>query len=643
MVAVVFLPLVGAFIAGFFGRFIGDRGAQLVTCAAMSIAAVLGVLYFFQVAVGGHPATIHLLTWIDTGDLRVEWALRFDTLSAVMVGVVSVVSCMVHIYSVGYMAEDKCIPRFMAYLSLFTFFMLMLVTADNFVQLFFGWEGVGLCSYLLVGFWNDRPAANAAAIKAFVVNRIGDFGFSLGIFAVYEIFGSLQFDTVFAAAPDMVHDTIPFLGYQPDALSVTCILLFVGAMGKSAQIILHTWLPDAMEGPTPVSALIHAATMVTAGVFMVARFSPLFEYAPAALAVVCVIGGTTAIFAASIGLVQPDIKRVIAYSTCSQLGYMFIAAGVSAYDAAIFHLMTHAFFKALLFLGSGCVIHALSGDQDMRRMGGLRRILPWTCALMWIGSLSLAGIFPFSGYYSKDVILESAWASGSGVGLYAFCLGIVAAFMTAFYSWRLLFLTFEGKPRAAPETMHHAHEAPWVMIAPLLLLATGAVVAGRLGFNLFVGDGRADFWRDSILVLPAHDSIEGAHHAPFYISYLPLVLGLLGIATAWYMYIRKTGVPAQLAQSFRPIYTFLLHKWYFDELYDFLFVRPAFWLGRGLWKRGDGTVIDGFGPDGVSEVTIDFSVIVSRLQTGYLYHYAFAMLIGVVVLVSWYYLLPLVW
>jgi NADH-quinone oxidoreductase subunit L len=398
-----------------------------------------------------------------------------------------------------------------------------------------------------------------------------------------------------------------------------------------------------MEGPTPVSALIHAATMVTAGVFMVARFSPLFEYAPAALAVVCVIGGTTAIFAASIGLVQPDIKRVIAYSTCSQLGYMFLAAGVSAYDAAIFHLMTHAFFKALLFLGSGCVIHALSGDQDMRRMGGLGRFLPWTRALMWIGSLALAGIWPFAGYYSKDVILEAAWASGSGVGLYAFCLGIVAAFMTAFYSWRLLFLTFQGTPRAAPETMRHAHEAPWVMIAPLLLLATGAVVAGRLGFNLFVGDGRADFWRDSILVLPAHDTIEGAHHAPFLISILPLVLGLLGIATAWYMYIRQTGLPAQLAQTFRPIYTFLLHKWYFDELYDFLFVRPAFWLGRNLWKRGDGTVIDGFGPDGVSEATIDFSVIVSRLQTGYLYHYAFAMLIGVVVLVSWYYLLPLVW
>jgi len=643
MVAVVFLPLLGAFIAGFFGRFIGDRGAQLVTCTAMVIAAVLGGVFFVSVAINGHLATVHLLTWIDTGDLSVEWALRFDPLSAVMVGVVTLVSCMVHIYSIGYMEHDNSIPRFMAYLSMFTFFMLMLVTADNFVQLFFGWEGVGLSSYLLVGFWYDRPSANAAAIKAFVVNRVGDFGFALGIFAVYEIFGSLQFDTVFAAAPDMVGHTTPFLGYPHDALTVTCILLFVGAMGKSAQIILHTWLPDAMEGPTPVSALIHAATMVTAGVFMVARLSPLFEYAPVARDVVCVIGGTTCIFAASIGLVQPDIKRVIAYSTCSQLGYMFLAAGVSAYDASIFHLMTHAFFKALLFLGSGCVIHALSGDQDMRRMGGLGRFLPWTRALMWIGSLALAGIWPFAGYYSKDVILESAWASGSGVGLYAFCLGVLAAFMTAYYSWRLLFLTFQGTPRASPETMHHAHEAPWVMIAPLLVLATGAVLAGRLGYNLFVGEGRAGFWRDSILVLSSHDSVEAAHHVPFFISYMPLVLGLLGIWAAWYAYISKPDLPGIWARNFRPIYLFLLNKWYFDELYDFLFVRPAFWLGHGLWKKGDGAVIDGLGPDGVSEATVDFSVIVSRLQTGYMFHYAFAMLIGVVLLVSWYYLLPLVW
>src|SRR5690348_13381112 len=401
---------------------------------------------------------------MDTGDLQVEWALRLDTLSAVMVAVVTVVSTMVHVYSVGYMAHDHSIPRFMSYLSIFTFFMLMLVTADNFVQLFFGWEGVGLASYLLIGFWYDRPSANAAAIKAFVVNRVGDFGFALGIFAVFYLFGSLQFDTVFAAAPEVAKGSLNFLGHPFPALTVTCLLLFVGAMGKSAQLGLHTWLPDAMEGPTPVSALIHAATMVTAGVFMVARLSPLFEYAPVALAVVCVIGGTTAIFAASVGMAQNDIKRVIAYSTCSQLGYMFFAAGVSAYSAAIFHLMTHAFFKALLFLGAGSVIHALSGEQDMRKMGGIWRLVPITYALMWIGSLALAGIPPFAGYFSKDVILEAAWASGSGVGLYAFWLGIFAAFLTAFYSWRLIFLTFHGRPRASDEAMHHVHESPQVMI-----------------------------------------------------------------------------------------------------------------------------------------------------------------------------------
>ena len=494
-VAAIFLPLLAAFITGFFGRWIGDRGAQLVTCSAMALSAVLGIVLFFDVAIAGHNRIVDLFTWIDTGDLQVAWALRFDTLSAVMVAVVTLVSCMVHIYSVGYMAHDHSIPRFMAYLSLFTFFMLMLVTADNFVQLFFGWEGVGLSSYLLIGFWYDRPSANAAAIKAFVVNRIGDFGFALGIFAVYEIFGSLQFDTVFAAAPDVAHNTIDFLGHQVDALTVTCILLFIGAMGKSAQLGLHTWLPDAMEGPTPVSALIHAATMVTAGVFMVCRFSPLFEYSSTALAVVVVVGGSTAIFAASIGMAQTDIKRVIAYSTCSQLGYMFFAAGVSAYGAAMFHLMTHAFFKALLFLCAGSVIHAVGGEQDMRKMGGLWRYIKMTAILMWIGSLALAGIPPFAGFFSKDKILEAAWAAGTGVGTYAFWLGTFAAFLTAFYSWRLLFLTFNGKPRAEPHVMEHVHESPPVMIWPLVVLATGAVFAGMIGVHYFVGEGRQEFWR----------------------------------------------------------------------------------------------------------------------------------------------------
>ncbi len=637
-VAAVFLPLLGAFIAGFFGRWIGDRGAQLVACAGLLLSAVFGVLIFVDVVFHGHSTTTELFTWIDTGELQVDWALRFDPLSAVMVAVVTVVSSMVHIYSIGYMAHDKGIPRFMAYLSFFTFFMLMLVTSDNFVQLFFGWEGVGLCSYLLVGFWYDRPSANAAAIKAFVVNRIGDFGFALGIFAVYALFGSLHFGTVFDAAPNFAHTSFTFLGWQVDALTVTCILLFIGAMGKSAQIGLHVWLPDAMEGPTPVSALIHAATMVTAGVFMVARLSPLFEYAPIALAVVCVVGGTTAMFAATIGMAQNDIKRVIAYSTCSQLGYMFFAAGVSAYSAAIFHLMTHAFFKALLFLGSGSVIHAMSGEQDMRKMGGLWRLVPVTYALMWIGSLALAGIPPFAGYFSKDAIIEAAWASGTAFGHYAFWLGTLAAFLTAFYSWRLIFLTFHGKPRAEPEVMHHVHESPKVMILPLFVLAAGAIFAGWLGYNDFVGEGRDNFWRDSILVLPQHASLAAvaAHHLPGWVETLPLAMGLAGIAVAWLAYIWRPGIPAIAAHRFRAIYRFLLNKWYFDELYDAVLVRPLMALGVEFWKTGDGAVIDGLGPDGVAATTTRLSVRASRLQTGYLYHYAFVMLIGVVLLVSWY-------
>jgi len=434
----------------------------------------------------------------------------------------------------------------------------------------------------------------------------------------------------------VAHNTIPFLGFDVDAITIACILLFIGAMGKSAQLGLHTWLPDAMEGPTPVSALIHAATMVTAGVFMLARLSPLFEYSPVALGIVVVVGGTTAIFAASIGMAQNDIKRVIAYSTCSQLGYMFFAAGVSAYGAAMFHLITHAFFKALLFLGAGSVIHAVSGEQDMRKMGGLRSLIPATYVLMWIGSLSLAGIWPFAGYYSKDTILEAAWAAGGFIGNYAYCLGILTAFLTAFYSWRLLFMTFHGKPRASREVMNHVHESPKVMILPLVVLAVGAIFAGMIGFHDFVGEGRDAFWRDSILVLADHDSIEGAHHAPFWVSTLPLAVGLLGIFLAWVAYIKWPEIPARTAKTFHALYLFLLNKWYFDELYDFLFVRPAMALGRILWKDGDGKVIDGFGPDGISTVTRGLSVLASRLQTGYLYHYAFAMLIGVVALVSWY-------
>jgi NADH-quinone oxidoreductase subunit L len=635
-IVAVFLPLVAAFIAGFFGRLIGDRAAQLVTAGAMCVAGLCGIASFYDVVVLGHVRTVELFTWFSVGELQVDWALRLDTLSAVMLMMVSVVSAAIHIYSIGYMSHDKSIPRFMSYLSFFTFFMLALVTADNFVQMFFGWEGVGLCSYLLIGFWYDRDTADAAAIKAFVVNRIGDFGFLLGIFAVFFIFGSLQFDAVFAGAPDIAGNTITFLSWQLDALTVTCILLFVGAMGKSAQIGLHTWLPDAMEGPTPVSALIHAATMVTAGVFMVARLSPLFEYAPNALAFVAVIGGTTAIFAASVGMVQNDIKRVIAYSTCSQLGYMFFAAGVSAYSAAMLHLFTHAFFKALLFLGAGSVIHAMSGEQDMRKMGGIWRQVPVTYAVMWVGSLALAGIPWFSGYFSKDTILEAAWAAETGVGYYAYWMGVFAAFLTAFYSWRLLIMTFHGAPRASDEVMHHVHESPMVMLAPLIFLSLGAVFAGGIAESFFVGEDRAAFWGNSILVLSEHDPLENIHHIPAIIGMLPLIAGVLGIAVAYYCYMFRPDLPAVIAARVRPLYLFLLDKWYFDELYDRLFVRTAFWGGRFLWKQGDGATIDGLGPDGISAQTIAMAVRAGRLQTGYLYHYAFAILIGAVIMVSWY-------
>ena len=633
---IVLLPLLASFISGFFGRAIGDRGAQLVTCGGMCISAVLAIVLFPQILAHEDPQVVPMFQWIVSGGVDVEWSLRLDTLSGVMLLVVSIVSAMVHIYAIGYMHGDPGIPRFMAYLSLFTFFMLALVTANNFVQLFFGWEGVGLCSYLLVGFWYDRPSANAAAIKAFFVNRIGDFGFSLGIFATFVIFGSLDFDTVFGKAPAAVGTTISFLGWQVPSLTLACILLFIGAMGKSAQLGLHTWLPDAMEGPTPVSALIHAATMVTAGVFMVARLSPMFEYAPSALAVVGVIGGTTAFFAGTIGMAQNDIKRVIAYSTCSQLGYMFFGAGVSAYGAAIFHLFTHAFFKALLFLCAGSVIHAMSAEQDMRRMGGLWKKIPYTYALMWIGSLSLAGIPFFSGYFSKDSILESAWLAGTPVGKYSYTLGVLTAFLTAFYSWRLLIMTFHGESRADHETQHHIHESPWVMLAPLFVLAAGAIFAGFLFEGWFVGAERSEFWKHAILVLPQHQTLGSGRELPVLIAFLPLIAGIIGIVLAYLCYMFRPDIPERVSTQFRALYLFLLNKWYFDELYDRLFVRTAFSLGDGLWKTGDGAIIDGLGPDGIAAATRELAREASRLQTGYVYHYAFAMLIGVVALVTWY-------
>ena len=630
----VFLPLIGAAIAGPFGRLIGDRASQYVTCGALIGSAAISTLILYEVALGGEPRSIVLFSWMTSGTFDVVWSLRFDQLAAVMVFVVSVVSACVHVYSIGYMHHDPSIPRFMAYLSLFTFFMLALVTADNLLQLFFGWEGVGLCSYFLIGFWYDRPAANAAAIKAFIVNRVGDFGFALGILAIFLMFDTVSFDAVFAGAPGMVDAELTFLGHSFDFLEVACILLFVGAMGKSAQFLLHTWLPDAMEGPTPVSALIHAATMVTAGVFMVARLSPIFEYAPIALSVVTFFGATTAIFAATIAITQNDIKRVIAYSTCSQLGYMFFACGVSAYGAGIFHLTTHAFFKALLFLGAGAVIHAMSDEQDMRKMGGIWRMVPVTYVLMWIGNLALAGIFPFSGFFSKDIILESAFASHTGLGMYAFGLGILAAFLTAFYSWRLLFLTFHGKPRADEKVMAHVHEAPPVMWVPLVGLAIGAIVIGYLMLPMVATD--IDFWGTSILVLPIHNALEEAHHVDFWVKALPMAVGVLGIAGAFLFYVLKPELPGRLATRARPLYLFLLNKWYFDELYDILFVRSSKYLGRNLWKQGDGAVIDGIGPDGIAAATLSVARRAVKLQSGYVYHYAFAMLLGLAAIVTWY-------
>jgi NADH-quinone oxidoreductase subunit L len=636
-IAVIFLPLLAAFIAGFFGRLIGDRGSQFVTAGAVLLSALLSIWLFVDVALHGNARTIELFTWIDSGTFEVSWALKFDTLTAVMLIVVNVVSSMVHVYSIGYMSHDHHKPRFMAYLSLFTFFMLMLVTADNFVQMYFGWEGVGVASYLLINFWYEKPSANNASMKAFIVNRVGDFGFALGIMAIFYLFGSVHFDTVFAAAAGKAGQTMNFLGFNLDGLTVACLLLFMGAMGKSAQLGLHTWLPDAMEGPTPVSALIHAATMVTAGVFMVARLSPIFEYAPLALNVIAIVGASTAFVAATIGLTQYDIKRVIAYSTMSQLGYMFFALGVSAYSAAMFHLMTHAFFKALLFLGAGSVIHAMSDEQDIRKMGGIWRLIPITYAMMWIGSLALAGIPFFAGYYSKDMILEAAYAAHSGVGAYAFWLGIAAALMTAFYSWRLIILTFHGRPRANDRVMAHVHESPAIMTVPLAVLAVGALFSGMVAYNWFVGDGREAFWGEAIFVLHEHDTVEAAHHVPSWVPLAPFIAGVIGIALAYLFYMFVPQLPGIVTGALGGLYRFVYRKWMFDELYDRLFVQPARYLGYGLWKSGDGAIIDGVGPDGIAAATRDVAFRAARLQSGYVYHYAFVMVIGVVLLVGWFY------
>jgi NADH-quinone oxidoreductase subunit L len=658
--AIVFLPLLGFLIAGLFGRAIGARASEIVTTSFLFIAMVLAWITFGEVAAGTASSNVPVLgTWISSGALKVDWALRVDTLTAVMLIVVTTVSALVHLYSVGYMSDDPSRPRFFAYLSFFTFAMLMLVTADNLVQMFFGWEGVGLASYLLVGFWYEKPSANAAAIKAFVVNRIGDFGFALGIFLVFMLTNSVSFEQIFAAAPGLANKTIHVFGHDMDAMTITCLLLFMGAMGKSAQFLLHTWLPDAMEGPTPVSALIHAATMVTAGVFMVARLSPLFEQAPAALSFVTIIGGTTAFFAATIGLVQNDIKKVIAYSTCSQLGYMFVALGVGGYSVGIFHLFTHAFFKALLFLGAGSVIHAMHHEQDMRKMGGLRKRIPITFAMMTIGTLALTG-FPFTaGFYSKDAIIEAAYASDRPGAFYAFLAVTIAAAFTSFYSWRLVFMTFFGAPRWQAAEAHgdshatghgdhgahdghdHAHhlephESPNVMLIPLYVLAFGAICAGFGFVHAFIGEGSHEFWREALYYGPQNHILHEMHEVHGIVGLMPTIMMIIGALVAIFAYLIAPAAPAAWAKANPLLYKFLLNKWYFDELYDLIFVRPAFWIGRLFWHGGDQNIIDRLGPDGVAARVVDVTNRVVKLQSGYVYHYAFAMLVGVAALITWY-------
>ena len=632
---IVFLPLLGSIIAGFWGRRLGDKLSLYLTSILLLISMTLSWITFWQLSSNHVDKVYPLMEWINVGDFNVVWSLRHDMLSAVMMIVITTVSAMVHIYSIGYMSHDNSKPRFMSYLSLFTFAMLMLVTSDNLIQLFFGWEGVGLASYLLIGFWYHKPSAHTAAMKAFIVNRVGDFGFILGIIAIYSVFGSLYFDEIFSDVEGLHKLSIVMLGFKINVIELIAILLFIGAMGKSAQIGLHTWLPDAMEGPTPVSALIHAATMVTAGVFLVCRMSPLLEFAPFALNVITIVGAMTAIFAATIGLTQFDIKRVIAYSTCSQLGYMFFAAGVSAYPASMFHLTTHAFFKALLFLGAGSVIHAMSDEQDMRKMGGIWKKIPITYALMWVGSLALAGIPFFAGYYSKDLILEAAWAASSNSGYFAFWLGCLAAFLTAFYSWRLLLLTFHGNFNSSKEVLDHVHESPFVMLIPLFVLALGAIFSGWYFYNDFVGYNWKEFWGNSIFISEKHKAFKLAHYVPLWVKYLPIFLAILGILCAYLFYVLNPNLPKILSKRFSPIYNLFYNKWYFDELYDYFFVKSFIKLGNFFWKKGDEGTIDRFGPNGISNLVKNISSKSIIIQSGYIYHYAFAMLIGLVVLITW--------
>ena len=619
--SIITLPLIASIISGFFGKYIGDRNSEIVTSLLVSISAILSIIVFYNVVFNQYEDNIIIATWINSGTLDVNWSMKIDSLSSVMLVVVTSVSALVHIYSIGYMSHDPHKPRFMAYLSLFTFAMLMLVTSDNFIQLFFGWEGVGLCSYFLIGFWFKKETANSAAIKAFVVNRVGDFGFALGIFLIFYLFGTVNYNEVFQQIPSVVDKRLNFLGFEVNSIDLICLLLFIGAMGKSAQILLHTWLPDAMEGPTPVSALIHAATMVTAGVFLVVRCSPIYEYSELALNLITIVGMTTAIFAASVALVQTDIKKIIAYSTCSQLGYMFFAAGVGAYNIAMFHLFTHAFFKALLFLGSGSVIHAFKDEQNINSMGGVWKKLPYTYVLMIIGTLALTGFPLLSGFYSKDAIIEFAYLRDNTTGYYAAGIGIFTAFLTSIYSWRLIFKTFHGSYNNKSIKIEETHESPLVMLLPLIILSIGAIFAGFIFKELFFD---TSFWGNSIFFLEPLSE----EHPPMWFLLLTPILVCSSIPISYYLFVKNKDLPNSIVEINKPLYNFLVNKWYFDELYEILFIKPSKKIGLFLWKFFDVKIIDGFGPDGVSSLIKKFSIKANKFQSGYIYQYAFIMLLG---------------
>ena len=621
----LFLPLLASIISGFFGKYIGDRNSEIVTSLFVSISSILSLFIFYNVISEGYENNVVIASWINSGSLNVNWSIKIDALSSVMLVVVTLISSLVHIYSIGYMSHDPHKPRFMAYLSLFTFAMLTLVTSDNFLQLFFGWEGVGLCSYFLIGFWFKKDSANAAAIKAFIVNRVGDFGFALGIFLIFYLFGTVNYNEVFLLIPETLDQEIYFLGINLKSIDLICILLFMGAMGKSAQFLLHTWLPDAMEGPTPVSALIHAATMVTAGVFLVVRCSPIFEYSQIALNIICIVGMTTAFFAATVALVQNDIKKIIAYSTCSQLGYMFFAAGIGAYNVAIFHLFTHAFFKALLFLGAGSVIHSLNNEQDIRKMGGIWRKLPYSWGLMIVGTLALSGFPFFSGFYSKEAIIEFAYLKGNTLGYYVVAIGIFTALLTAIYSWRLVFKTFHGTYENKELKINSIHESPYVMLVPLIVLAIGSIFAGFFFKELFIGQYASNnFWSDSIKFL----SPISTDHPPLWIVYFTPVIVVLSIPIAYYLFVKNKDITNWLVNENKPLYNFLINKWYFDELYEYLFVRTFKRIGIFFWKNIDLKTIDRFGPDGISNLIKKLSIRAVKFQSGYIYQYAFIMLLG---------------